>query len=140
MPLKRHSPLRPSARPLRRRSPMRRLPARRLRRQGSDPAYLEAVRGLGCSAYWGVRQRPSDQYTVHTRCEGPIHAHHAGKRPGVGLKAPDDTAIGLCASHHRDWHQGRGPFEEMNKAERRAWSDARILETQAAVSARSAAA
>jgi hypothetical protein len=61
-------------------------------------------------------------------CSSVIEAHHAGRR-GVGQKAPDDTAIPLCTTHHRAWHDHRGPFS-LSNAERRVWSDERISETQ----------
>lgn len=54
-------------------------------------------------------------------CRGPIHAHHAGARPGVSMKAPDDTCIPLCERHHDDWHSCRGAFD-VTKDARREWA------------------
>lgn len=79
-------------------------------------AYLRRVRGLPCCAR-------------NERCFGPVDAHHAGARPGVGLKASDFSAIPLCRAHHDAWHAARDPFD-LPKANRRAWADARIEETQ----------
>ena len=104
--------------PLRRKTWMRPKPPRRLRTPRSNPAYLEFVRGLPCC----VRS---------VRCAGPIHAHHAGRKPGIAMKADDDTAIPLCAVHHRDWHDNQGPFFTLSKLERFAWSLVRIGEVRA---------
>ena len=95
---------------------------RRLSRAGSDPAYLDFVRSLPCF-FNGA--------TIST-CEGRVHAHHAGRRPGVGLKADDKTAIPLCEKHHRAWHDARPPFAGLTKFERFAWSMRVIGHTQSA--------
>lgn len=107
------------SKPLKRHDWMRR--RKRRKKPGDDPWYLEAVRGLPC-----VVQR----IHVNWPCEGRVHAHHAGRRPGVGLKAPDETAIPLCAIHHAQWHGAYGLFALMTSAERRSWADDRIEETQ----------
>lgn len=62
-------------------------------------------------------------------CRGPVHAHHAGTRPGVAMKAPDATCIPLCERHHDDWHACRGLFDATKEA-RRAWADWAIEATQ----------
>lgn len=81
-----------------------------------DPAYLAYVRGLRCF--------------VGVGCQGRIHAHHAGPRPGTAMKAPDDTAIPLCEKHHTEWHGASGFFRTMDKTDRRRWSDTAIQVTQ----------
>jgi len=126
--------------PLARSKPLRR---GRLRRKptrvkaGSDAQYLNAVRELPC-AVEAIRQLGGE--TTYGECPLPSHAHHAGRRPGVGMKAADDTAIPLCYRHHQQWHDASGYFHGMTRSERRKWSDERIIETRAKVSiARSAA-
>lgn len=82
-----------------------------------DPAYMAWVRT--CRCFVGID------------CEGRIHAHHAGERPGMGMKAGDDTCIPLCSKHHAEWHGASGHFREMDKVDRRRWSDTAIQVTQA---------
>jgi len=108
------------------RSWMKRKRPRRLSRAGSDPAYLEWVRGQACVLSLDIR-------AFHA---GRIHAHHAGRKPGVAMKAVDDTAIPLCEHHHRCWHDATGLFRGLTKMERFAWSIQAIAATQAAYKAR----
>lgn len=86
-----------------------------------DPAYLKRVRSLPCVL------------ASTGRCWGRLDPHHAGKHPGVGLKAHDTTAIPLCRAHHDAWHDHRGHFEGWNCDHRRAWADEQIARTQAAL-------
>lgn len=97
----------------------RRLP-RRLKRTGADPAFLSDVRRLPCRMH-------------SVLCYGRIHAHHAGERPGIAMKAPDNTAIPLCETHHREWHAATGMFFGWTKLLRRYWADEAIEWTRAAV-------
>ena len=106
--------------PLRRSRPMRKRAPRRLSRPGSHPEYLAWVREQPC---WFTG-------ALFSACEGRIHAHHAGRKPGVGMKADDLTAIPLCAKHHRAWHDMTPPFSGMNKLERFAWSERIIAHYQ----------
>jgi hypothetical protein len=92
------------------------------RQTAEDRAYLEFVRGLPCF-FDGA---------IISVCEGRVHAHHAGRRPGVGMKAPDDTAIPLCDKHHRAFHDHRPPFAGLSKFELFAWSMRVMAETRAA--------
>lgn len=131
--MRRSAPLK-ARKPLARRTPlkrtrMRRKAPRRLRGPKSQPAYLEAVRALPCAApgslgailAWGL---------LDTGHAGRIHAHHAGRRPGVGMKADDSTVIAMCEKHHRAWHDATGVFAGWTKADRRAWADAAIDDTR----------
>jgi hypothetical protein len=59
-------------------------------------------------------------------CNGPIHAHHAGEHPGLGLKPADDTVIPLCQEHHHAWHNNGPPFGGASKALRRMWANLAI--------------
>ena len=103
------------------RTRMKRKPPRRLKKAGSDPAYLAWVRTLPCAVpFPGLG------------CKGRMHAHHAGRKPGVALKAPDSTAIPLCDAHHRQWHDASGIFADLTKAERASYADMQIARTQAA--------
>jgi hypothetical protein len=111
----------PSCPKFRPKYPRKRRP-RRLSRAGSDPAYLAWVRTQYCAV--GI-----STWRAYV-CEGTIHAHHAGRRPGVAMKAPDDTAIPLCSKHHRQWHDGTGVFAPFTKLQRFAWSQRAIADTQ----------
>lgn len=98
--------------------------ARKARR---DHAYLAWVRAQPCLLL-GIEDR------MYTRppgeCWGAIEAHHAGVKPGVGLKADDRTAIPLCHRHHRELEDKSGWFEGWTKAAMREYEDARISEVQ----------
>lgn len=101
-------------------------PSRRVRKQTeADKAYLEAVRQLPC-----CHPRLSLIGPDALLCQGRIHAHHAGRKPGTSLKAPDSTAIALCEAHHRQWHDANGVFSGWTKADRRRWADAAIDDTR----------
>jgi len=82
-------------------------------------AYLAAVRRLPC---------------IVCRCDNrDIEAHHAGKNPGVGLKAPDITAVPLCRRHHRmitGIVGGYGIWDWLGEDGRREMQDNWIRETQ----------
>lgn len=84
-----------------------------------DAVYLRNVRALMCIV--GV---PG----VH--CYGRTHAHHAGERPGMSRKAPDDTAVPLCLKHHEEWHNASGYFRHLDKDGRREWAEKAIAETR----------
>lgn len=128
-PLKRKTPLRTKRR-------MVRKAPRRLKRAGSDPAYLERVRGLPCVlvsvlAWETVPNLLIDPpFTDHERCWGSIEAHHAGKRPGVGMKCSDRETHPFCHRHHQWWTDHAGWFAGWSKYRRRKWADERIAETQ----------
>lgn len=57
------------------------------RKLGKDPEYLAFIHTLPCTL-------------LCDRCEGLVEAHHAGDH-GFSQKAPDRTALPLCAWHHR---------------------------------------
>ena len=119
--MKRGAPIQRRSR-LRRRTPMRqgRGPA------GDNPAYLQAVRELGyyCAARY---------FRTDIDCAGRLDPHHAGRRPGIGMKAPDDTAIPICRWHHRALECLYGPFHHWTGLQVRTWEDLRIDETRAVV-------
>jgi hypothetical protein len=74
-----------------------------------------------------VKTQPCTAHQIDGReCYGPIHAHHAGERPGIGLKAADDTCIALCQYHHACLHSRQGPFKTAHRAQMRAWQDVQI--------------
>ena len=90
------------------------------------PDYLRAVRALPCIAgrLWGG-------------CDGPIEAHHAGKNPGMGMKATDETAVPLCQRHHRHITGivgGYGEFRHLSVEERRKLQDIWVRDTQRTLS------
>ena len=99
---------------------------RRLDRAGSDIARLDWVRQQPCILL-GVLGRAAG-------CQGRTEAHHAGKNPGVGMKASDDTAVPLCSLHHRQITNHTGPFKAgsaLASEGLRALQDGWIAETQA---------
>ena len=116
--MKRFTPLRTRT-PLRRSTPLRQVAPERRARKSRDTIYMLWVKTICCCA------------PPH-RCRGTVQAHHAGKRPGMRMKAPDDTCIPLCPQAHRDLHSHAGPFREMTGEELRQWQDQRIEETRAA--------
>lgn len=103
------------------RTRMRKKAPRRVLRQLGAPAYLARVRTLPCRAV-GL-----------SRCFGPIAAHHAGPKPGVGMKCSDFETHSFCMVHHAAWHAARGPFRGWTREMRRVWADAQIAATRAAL-------
>lgn len=99
---------------LTRTSPIRWKPPRRLSRPGSNPAYRDFVRSQPCC----VRGMPGAG-----PCAGEIEANHAGAKPGMAMKAPDDTCLPKCHRHHEQWTIHRGAFLGWTKNQRRAWAD-----------------
>lgn len=91
---------------------------------GQDKEYLARVRLMPC-----VGARLSS-------CEGHgVDPHHAGRRPGVAMKAPDASAIPMCRHHHDRFHDAQYPFKDWNKERRREWQDEQIRLTQEELSA-----
>lgn len=103
--------------PLRRSRPMRRRRPRRLDTGQSNPAFLAFVHELPCCA---ADLGP---------CSGPIEAHHAGPKPGLAMKAPDNTCVPLCRRHHGELTNRRGPFAGKTREEMRAIQDDWIAAT-----------
>ena len=97
---------------------MRRRPPRRLDTAQSNPAFLDWVHGERCCL-------------AGPTCRGRIEAHHAGRKPGLALKAPDDTCVPLCRNHHADVTERKGPFAGRTREEMRVTQDAWIAETTA---------
>lgn len=89
---------------------------RRLDTPQSNPLFVAWVHGEPC-------MMASD------RCEGRIEAHHAGRKPGMGLKAPDDTCVPLCSRHHGDLTNHRGAFAGMSREALRALQDDWVAST-----------
>lgn len=85
---------------------------------GEDQDYLGWVRARAC-------------VLAPLGCFGRVQAHHAGTDRGMGQRAHDDTAIPLCAHHHRAWHDLGQPFRAMTKDQRRAWALEQIERTRA---------
>ena len=119
--------------PLRRRTPMKRTrgkpggqPKRDKRKPSvpRDASYMGRVARLHCRVFWRL---PIDT----TPCGGRMHAHHAGVRPGTGIKASDYSCIPLCEWHHTEWHAVSGAFKGWTRAQRRDWSDEQIAAVQA---------
>lgn len=89
---------------------MRRRRVRRLNTAQSEPAFLAWVRTQPCC----VRA---------FGCQGRIEAHHAGKNPGLGMKAPDNTAVPLCQKHHSEITDHSGMFRGVPREVLREWQD-----------------
>lgn len=83
-------------------------------KKGKDKAYLRRVSELPCCL---CEQDPADV------------AHHP-LGGGMGLKAPDHTAIPLCHECHNALHMHNGRFKTMEKWERRQWEAAMSEQTQ----------
>jgi hypothetical protein len=95
---------------------MNRAKAARARKARTNHAFVRWVRDRDCvgpGPHWGE-----------------VQAHHAGIKPGVSLKAPDDTCIPLCVTCHRHLEDKTGAFRGWSRADMRQWEDARIEETQ----------
>lgn len=108
-------------------------------RCGRNPADNGYVSCIGCRArrkertegVWEDRRYlawiASQACTLHRRrdvpCAGRVEAHHAGRRPGIAMKALDATAIPLCQRHHRDYHEFTGPFLQSTSVGRQLWAD-----------------
>jgi hypothetical protein len=91
---------------------------------------MELIHRMPCCCELGV-SRDGKNY-ADSMCGGDIEANHAGEKPGVGLKAPDDTCIPMCNLHHRDWTDHNGLFRYWARNERRARADKMIDATRAA--------
>lgn len=113
--LKRKTPLRPK------RSKPRRT------EQVRDPEWLDDVRKLPCRAVELERATP---------CMGRVEAHHAGVRPGVGVKCGDDDTVPLCRGHHDELHSLSNTFKRFDKAKLQAWREDQIAWTRAWVNAK----
>jgi len=105
-------PVRPEKehKPLRRKAWMKRRAPRRLDTAQSNPAYLAFVHEQPCCL-------------AGPRCSGRIEAHHAGRKPGLALKAHDDTCVPLCTRHHDELTTRRGVFSGMSREALRALQD-----------------
>lgn len=114
--------------PLRRKKPMRRAPPRRRTRPSPerDDGYMERVRRLPCRVWVNRTSILSLEW-----CEWRMEAHHAGRKPGLAVKASDYTCIPLCRRHHAQLEERRGVFLGWTKVMVRQWSDAQIAAVQA---------
>jgi len=91
---------------------------------GENPDYVARVQRLPC--------RARERFSPCTPCRGRIEAHHAGRRPGIAMKAHDETCIPMCHQHHvLELHALAGVFRGFTKETLRAWQDREIVETQA---------
>lgn len=116
--MKRSKPL--ARTPLKRGKPIRRKAPRRLKRDTSDPAYLDLVRRLPCAAFY-----------LGGSCIEPIQAHHPRHLAGgISLKAPDAVAVPLCLKHHGCLHSLNGPFKGWTKKHLHEWQDWAVARTQ----------
>lgn len=97
-----------------------------MRRRPGSTKYSRRDRDFDFMAF--VKQGPCIAAGM-SPCEGEIEADHAGRR-GLGMKASDDTCIGLCTLHHRQRTDFSGPFRSWDQAQMRAWLEAAIAETR----------
>lgn len=63
-------------------------------------------------------------------CSSVVEPDHVGVR-GIGQKAPDDTCVPLCSTHHLDRHAHTGYFRYRSKEWTREWREEAIRKTQA---------
>lgn len=117
------------------RSPLKRRRAKpRRSKRMRDVEHLLLVKQLPCCRPvvcrgGELRKQQTDEWE---RCEGPIEADHAGRRP-LGRKCSDDETIPLCRRHHRDRTDLRGVFAGFDAWCMRQWLDRQIALTRAAV-------
>lgn len=107
--------------PLRRKTRLRARGDTAYRRRERDLDYMRWVITLPCAA----RRLPE-----RDPCSGRVEADHAGRRPGVGMKAADRTCIPLCSKHHRHRDNFHGMFRTWTGAQMRVWLDSVIQLTQ----------
>ncbi len=104
-------------------------PARKTRMKRRRPrTVVDVARRDWC------RAQPCIVSIGYGQCAGPIDPHHAGKNPGVGMKAPEDTTVPCCRRHHEaitGQVGGYGPFQALGEAGRRALQDEWIAESTA---------
>lgn len=83
-----------------------------------DKAYLAFIRQQQCCI-------PNHD------CQGPIDAHHAARRSGMGLKACDRDTLPLCRQGHIfERHPLKGYFEGWTKERVKAWESDMIRKYQ----------
>lgn len=76
-----------------------------------DREYLNYIRGLRCAC------------EGHGECIGPVQAHHATGKKGIGTKNHDHRTIPLCSGHHTERHSLSGYFRDFHKADIREWEE-----------------
>lgn len=109
--------------PLKRKSTLKRTQMRRWPKRNPTPpedlAYMDRVRRLPCCA------------RHLSQCSGRITAHHAGKKPGMRIKADVSTCIPLCAGHHMFGIESfSGVFRDWTREQARKWQDEQIEKTR----------
>lgn len=120
--------------PLRRKSPMRSRPmssstpkpSKKRKSPKRKTKYAQRERDFDYMGW--VKTRPCLLRTIGP-CSGVVEADHAGER-GLGQKAPDNTCIPLCSSHHLDRHACTGFFRGLPRDWKRRWRRAAIAHTQ----------
>lgn len=129
---------------LKRKTPMRRRPAKRKPRAGPHQ-FVAAVHGMRCAIWqhgvtwfspWSSVQPVDMQVRLSFPCYGPVEADHMGDWSdgrGVGRKPDDTTCVPLCKLHHRARHAHSGVFASANKAEVQEWRREMIKRTRALV-------
>lgn len=86
-----------------------------------DRAYLKWIRTLECRAL----------HIPGHRCRGRMTAHHAGRKPGMSMLAPTETAIPLCWLAHLEGIEILGDvFKDWTRDRVRAWEDRQVAKVQ----------
>lgn len=125
-PLRRRTPLQPGGY-IRRKTRIRARRARpRRESRVRDTVYMLFVKTLPCCC-----PQPHQCENGPDVPPGQVEAHHAGKKPGYGLKCSDRETIPLCTLGHRQCESFAGPFRRFGREQMRAWIAERIAETQA---------
>lgn len=125
-PLRRRTPLDRSG-PIKRKTRMRarrRTPRRESRER--DTAYMLFVKQLPCCC-----PLPHVCENSPDVPPGQVEAHHAAKKPGLGIKCDDRETIPLCTLAHRQCESFAGPFRKFDREQMRAWVAEKIADTQA---------
>lgn len=126
--LERHTPIERGA-PMKR-TRLRKASPRRVAERAHMRPWLAFVAKMSCAGEFGVLI-PGRGWREHL-CEGPIQVMHLGRKPGVGLKCPDDETGPGCMRLHMDLDQRRGPFRRLTPEEVRAWKDGVIADVRKA--------
>jgi hypothetical protein len=95
---------------------------------GESPDYVAWVRQQPCALQPCVAPSECHHSTSGSTLgedEAPSGKRLGGRR-GKGERAHDDQSFPLCARHHRQFHDHKGPFAGWSKAERRAWQDEQV--------------
>lgn len=133
--IKRKTPLPGPAKPISRRTRIKRKPARRIAREtATEKAYKAWVHSQPCC---GEDALPSHR-CCHTRDWNPIEQSHERDMTGLGLKSSNFRSVAMCRALHQQWEQHRINFKDWTTERRKTWMAERIIEANARFNAEQA--